>query len=108
VNANLLRKWVVNYQLESTPAAPHGATDDAANQFVPVVVADRADSAVEKFQVAMPPAVAAGTPPRSAAPFLRAQLPNGVTLEFDCDGSDTVLVCAVIDSLGRYDVPSRR
>jgi transposase len=39
---------------------------------------------------------------------LRAQLPNGVTLEFDCTGRDAVLVSTVIETLGRCDVPSRR
>lgn len=99
VNANLLRKWVLACQLECVPAS----------QFVPVVMASRIDLPIEKFPPApRPPATTSGTPARPTASLLRAQLPNGVTFEFECGGQDAALVSAVIDSLGRCDVPPRR
>lgn len=99
VNANLLRKWVLAYQLECAPAG----------QFVPVVMASRAGFPMEEFPSAATPLThTAGTPARPAASLLRAQLPNGVTLEFACSDQDAALVSAVIDSLGRCDVSPRR
>ena len=107
VNANLLRKWVVDVQLESNPA-PHGTTDDWANPFVPVNVAGRASAPIARSPLA-PPAIAAGASARVVSThLLRAQLPNGVTLEFECAAQDAALVSVVIDSLGRCDVPSGR
>jgi len=106
VNANLLRKWVVDVQLESNPA-PHGTIDGPANLFVPVNVAGRACAPIARSPLA-PPAIAAGASARVATPLLRAQLPNGVTLEFECAAQDAALVSVVIDSLGRCDVPSGR
>lgn len=106
VNANLLRKWVVDVQLQSNPA-PHGTTDDPANLFVPVIVAGRACAPIARCPSARP-AVAAGASARLATHLLRAQLPNGVTLEFECAAQDAALVSVVIDSLGRCDVPSGR
>ena len=106
VNANLLRKWVVDVQLQSNPA-PHGTTDGPANLFVPVIVAGRAGAPIARSPLA-PPAIAAGASARVATPLLRAQLPNGVRLEFECAAQDAALVSVVIDSLGRCDVPSGR
>jgi transposase len=106
VNANLLRKWVVDFQLESNPA-PHGTTDAPADLFVPVIVSGRACAPIAPSPLT-PPAIAAGTSALVATPLLRAQLPNGVTLEFECASQDAGLVSAVIDSLGRCDVPSGR
>jgi len=106
VNANLLRKWVVDLQLESN-LAPHGTTDDLADPFVPVIVTGRACASIAPSP-STPPAIAAGMSALVAKPLLRAKLPNGVTLEFECAAQDAVLVSAVIDSLGRCDVPSGR
>ena len=102
VNANLLRKWVVSYQLASDAAAPAVAMADPADAFVPVVLTGSSATQIEKPMCPAPDAV---TIPPSR---LRAQLPNGVTLEFDCTGRDAVLVSTVIETLGRCDVPSRR
>jgi transposase len=102
VNANLLRKWVVSYQLASDAAAPAVAMADPADAFVPVVLTGSSATQIVKPMRPTPDAV--GIPPSR----LRAQLPNGVTLEFDCTGRDAVLVSTVIETLGRCDVPSRR
>jgi transposase len=105
VNANLLRKWVVSYQLASDAAAPAVALEDPVDAFVPVVLVGSSGTRIEKHRG--PAASAPGavvTPPAR----LRAQLPNGVTLEFDCTGRDALLVSTVIETLGRCDVPSRR
>lgn len=93
VNANLLRKWVVRYQLACGVAVPAVAVEDRAAAFVPVVLSKSSATRIEE--------------PRPPA-RLRAQLPNGVTLEFDCTGRDAALVSTVIETLGRCDVPSRR
>ena len=102
VNANLLRKWVVSYQLASDAAAPVVATADPADAFVPVVLTGSRATQIVKPMCPAPDAVI--IPPSR----LRTQLPNGVTLEFDCTGRDAVLVSTVIETLGRCDVPSRR
>ena len=93
VNANLLRKWVLACQLEGAPA----------ERFVPVVMGG------EKFlPTPAQPAIASQASSRPARSLLRAQLPNGVTLEFECGSQDGALVSAVIDSVARCDVPPRR
>jgi transposase len=39
---------------------------------------------------------------------LMVQMPNGVTLRFECSGNDAPLLSAMIETLGRCDVPPRR
>ena len=102
VNANLLRKWVVSYQLRSDAAAATVAMADPPDAFVPVVLTGSSATRIVKPMCPAPDAVV--IPPSR----LRAQLPNGVTLEFDCTGRDAVLVSTVIETLGCCDVPSRR
>jgi transposase len=102
VNANLLRKWVLNYQRASGATAAVGAIADPAGAFVPVVLTG--SRATQMVKPLCPAPDAPIIPPSR----LRAQLPNGVTLEFDCTGRDAVLVSTVIETLGRCDVPSRR
>ena len=101
VNANLLRKWVVRYQRESGVGVPTLPTRDPADAFAPVILSSRTATRMD-------PTAALDTPGNTSPPRLRAQLPNGVTLEFDCTGRDADLVSAVIKTLGRCDVPSRR
>jgi transposase len=109
VNANLLRKWVVNYQRESTSAAPQAGTGGPADRFVPVVMAGGADAQMDKsLRAPLRPVVAASASAQAAPSRLRAQLPNGVTLEFECAGPDAALVSTVIETLGRCDVSPRR
>jgi transposase len=106
VNANLLRKWVVSYQLASDAAAPTMAVESPlADAFVPVVLGGSSATRIEKLRRPAPAATGAViTPPAR----LRAQLPNGVTLEFECTAQDAALVSTVIETLGRCDVSSRR
>lgn len=109
VNANLLRKWVVSYKRASdaTPALP---LVSPMNPFVPVRLGDRgAETIAPGKRNLMGPAVieapsvaAASLPPVR----LRAQMPNGVTLDFECTASDTLLLASVITTLGRCHVSS--
>jgi transposase len=105
VNANLLRKWVLSYQRAGDAAAPANAMADRADAFVPVVLGGSSATRIEKQRCPALPAPGAVVIPPAR---LRAQLPNGITLEFDCTGRDAVLVSTVIETLGRCDVPSRR
>ena len=103
VNANLLRKWVMSYQLANGAGATVN-TGSRVDAFVPVVLSASAARINEA-----PPRSAPTGPSTVASPaHLRAQLPNGVTLEFDCAGSQVKLVSTVIEMLGRCDVSSRR
>ena len=109
VNANLLRKWVVSYRLanDATPAMPFAAP---MNAFVPVLLGDRcAETITQGKHKPIGPAVAEApsTATASMPPArLRAQMPNGVTLEFECTGRDVGLISTVIETLGRCDVSS--
>jgi transposase len=106
VNANLLRKWVVAYQLDpDVPAAPHAAPLAA---FVPVMVGSSVpmmqnDCVSTRSTAAVIPS-ATGRPPSR----LRAQTPNGVTFEFECASGDAALITTVIETLGRCDVSPGR
>lgn len=100
VNANLLRKWVVKHQRRVSGEAD--ATAPAASVFVPVIV-----GAQEPAPIGAP----MGTPvtaPLHSSSRVQARLPNGVTLELACSDQDTTLLCALIDALGRCDVPVAR
>lgn len=107
VNANLLRKWVVRRQRACPPAVPASCASASAQAFVPVV-----EIACGKAPVAEPALPAPSVPPaplaRPALGRLKAHLPNGVVLELACGEQDGALVTAVIDSLGRCDVPPGR
>ena len=108
VNANLLRKWGVNYQL--APDLPDVPDAAPLATFVPVMLG----SAVPKVQgdraptrpttAAMPSATGMNMPPSR----LRAQMPNGATFEFECASGDAALVTTVIETLGRCDVSPGR
>jgi transposase len=102
VNANLLRKWVRRYQLASDAAAPAVAKEDPAEAFVPVVLGTSRANRTGEHECPAPGAVV--IPPAR----LRAQLPNGVTLELECTDRDADLVSTVIETLGRCDVSSGR
>jgi transposase len=102
VNANQLHKWIRD-------DGRAGAVDDAAEcgapAFMPVVTLGEVSRPVEVVTDAAPVEArreAAATPVlRAPVPArLRAQLPNGVTLELECGGRDGVLVKAMIEALG--------
>lgn len=103
VNANLLRKWVVSYRQAGRTKA-----QDRADAFVPVVLAQSSVARIAPRRSSAVPAAAATTPAAVSPVCLRAKLPNGVTIEFDCTARDAVLVSTVIETLGRCDVSSRR
>ncbi len=103
VNANQLRKWVRDDEGERSQVAS-GAAVTVEPAFVPVVtlaeVTQPVEAAVElaavaRQEAATTPALRAPAPAR-----LRAQLPNGVTLELECGGRDGALVKAMIEALG--------
>ncbi len=104
VNANLLRKWVVTYQLaQDVPdAAPLAAfVPVALSGSVPTVKGDRAPM---RPTAGMPSATGLNMPPSR----LRAQMPNGITFEFECASGDAALIRTVIETLGRCDVSPGR
>lgn len=100
VNANLLRKWVVKHQRQV--ACEADVTAPAASVFVPVIV-----GAQEPTSMSGPMATPVTAPPHQSS-RLQARLPNGVTLELACSQQDTTLLSALIDALGRCDVPAAR
>ena len=99
VNANLLRKWVVKHQRHVPREAD--VTAPGASMFVPVIV-----GAQEPTSIGAPMRTPATAPHPSSR--LQARLPNGVTLELACGQQDTTLLSALIDALGRCDVPAAR
>jgi transposase len=93
VNANQLRNWV---KLRQRRQAENALTDmpiSAPSAFVPVVGAP---------PLVQPPARSAR--PAPARIRLKASLPNGVRLELE--DADTQVLSAMIEVLGRYDVPA--
>lgn len=99
VNANQLRKWVNRERrLECRPTEK--PVDAHVRAFVPVVE-------VAPPRLATPEALPASTrreavrssqrPPLPSR--LIAQLPNGVSLELECEAQDTALLRAMIDAL---------
>ena len=107
VNANLLRKWVVNYQLApDVPVVPNALSLAA---FVPVMLGSsvpmvKGDRAPTRPAATMPSSTGLNMP----ASRLRAQMPNGVTFEFECASGDAALITTVIETLGRCDVSPGR
>jgi len=94
VNANLLRKWVAKRQLQNGDGEPE-ARASIAPAFIPV----RAPSPSSTRS-----AGAVCATERSCAGRLTASMPNGVTLSLE--GGDAQLLSAVIEALGRCDVPA--
>lgn len=97
VNANLLRKWVAKRQLrdgtvQSSLAKP------SIPAFIPVIATPRAAARSDGGAVA--PHDAEGSLPTR----LKASMPNGVTLTLE--GGDAQLLSAMIEALGRCDVPA--
>lgn len=107
VNANLLHKWIRLHQrrLASAPVQPA----PVVTAFVPVVEIDSRKPVIEREAVrAQRHDAGAQTRIRTiASAQLTTQMPNGVTLKFECSGNDVSLLSAMIETLGRYDVPAR-
>ena len=108
VNANLLRKWVVAYQLApDVPAVPDAAPLAAfvAVKLVsslPILQDDRAPTRPTAATIPL------ATGLNMAPSRFRAQMPNGVTFEFECASGDAALITTVIETLGRCDVSPGR
>ncbi|MEZ5784239.1 MAG: transposase [Rhizobiaceae bacterium] len=93
INANQLRNWIKLRQDRRAEDALTVMASCAPSAFVPVV---------EAPPIARPPASSARPP--SARLRLKASLPNGVRLELE--GADAQVLSAMIEALGRYDVPA--
>lgn len=105
VNANLLRKWVVAYQL--APDVPAAAQLEA---FVPVKLGSSTSRVQDGCATMRPTAAAFSSATGLTMPpsRFRAQMPNGVTFEFECASGDAALITTVIETLGRCDVSPGR
>jgi transposase len=108
VNANLLRKWITLHQQRLVGTSVQPAP--VASAFVPVVEVDSHEAMIGRQ-----PAKAQrhDAEPRTsrhamASARLTAQMPNGITLKLECDGNDAALLSAMIETLGRCDVPAGR
>jgi transposase len=112
VNVNLLRKWVDGYRRANDAAAPAVPTARAAGAFVPVLFDDGGNGALAqamRMPICPPlatPSSATNLDTRQAR--LRAQMPNGVTVDFECTGRDADLISTVIETLGRCHVSPGR
>lgn len=93
VNANQLRNWVKLRQDQRAENALTVLPTCAASTFIPVV---------EAAPIARPPATTGR--PTSPRVRLKASLPNGVRLELE--GADAQALSAMIEALGRCDVPA--
>jgi transposase len=108
VNANLLRKWIRDYERERNGAAASKAIESQAPAFVPVVQIGEIEASVTDVR---------GRPTRmgiaqsrecmSPPSQLVAELPNGVTLKLGCNEHDVALMSTMIETLVRCHVPAR-
>jgi transposase len=78
-----------------------------ATAFVPVVAADRGAIKAGEGTHRRYPSPPEPTP-ALATMRLTAQLPNGVTLRLECGGRDPSWLSAMLETLGRCDVPAGR
>src|SRR3569832_593814 len=92
VNANLLRKWVVSYQMANADSAARMTMDDRVDAFVHVMLGGASAPLMENLMRSA--SSSAESFPQLAC--LRAHMPNGVTLEFDCSDRDTTNETTII------------
>jgi transposase len=111
VNANLLRRWIKLHEQRRRAAGAPDIVDDATTLAVPsafVMVREAGRSeVVERTSISKPDSEPVGTNPALRSQ-LTVEMPNGVTLRLDCTAGDASLVSAMIESLGRCDVQTRR
>lgn len=109
INANLLHKWVVRYQLACNAAAlPLLQIPDDADVFVPLILNRGTATPVNQHRDIPMRTTVQKAAPVNPPPHLRAQLTNGVTLDFNCTDRDTVWLSAIIKTLMRCDVSPQR
>ncbi|RQS06479.1 IS66-like element accessory protein TnpA [Burkholderia sp. Bp8998] len=110
VNANLLRKWIKLHQQRLAEASTLPSPAEPA--FVPVVRVSSEQALVEierTLAISSSPKTTASAPAdRTASSTLTVQMPNGITLKLECGSNDASLLSAMIETLGRCDVPARR
>lgn len=108
VNANLLRRWIDDQQQKHYRGTQARQVSGEGAAFVPMV--EIAQSKVQAQRAQLPPhREGTGIARYSGAPSqLTVEMPNGITLRLECAGEDATLVSAMIETLGRYDVPVRR
>jgi transposase len=107
VNANLLRKWIKLHQQRQADAPSHSATE---SMFVPVVTVP-SEQAVTERKCAMsvsPEKTVSPAAYRAGSSTLTALMPNGITLKLECGSNDAPLLSAMIETLGRCNVPTER
>ena len=108
MNANLLRRWIDEHQQKQRVTKATPISEDAM-AFVPIVEIARADPAPQLPRLPPPHRETTRIPQHPAAPSrLTVDLPNGITLRLECGAQDATLVSAMIETLGRYDVPAGR
>jgi transposase len=105
LNANLLRKWISDYEREHSGVAAARASKTPA--FVPVVQIGGTHATVTDAR-RRPTRIEVGPSPDclSSPSRLVAELPNGVILKLECDGQDATLMAAMIETLVRCHVPA--
>ena len=108
VNANLLRRWICEHQKEHRDTRATQVSGDAA-AFVPVVESAGAEAQPQLPRLTAPHREAPRVAQRPAASSrLTVEMPNGITLRLECGSQDATLVSAMIETLGRCDVPTGR
>lgn len=108
VNANLLRKWIKLHQqrLAGTSVQPA----PVASAFVPVIEVDSHEAVIarESTKAQRHDTASRTSMNVTASARLTVQLPNGITLKLECGSNDASLLSAMIETLGRCDVPAGR
>ena len=108
VNANLLRKWIRDYERERNGSATSKAIERQAPAFVPVVQVGAVEASVTDVCRRSPRmGIAQSRDGLTPSSQLVAQLPNGVTLKLDCNERELALMSAMIETLVRCHVPAR-
>lgn len=108
LNANLLRKWIRDYEREHSGDTAGQAIKSSTRAFVPVVQIGEAEPSVTDVR-GRPTrfAVAQSRDCLSPPSQLVAELPSGVMLKLACNGHDATLLSAMIETLVRCHVPAR-
>lgn len=108
VNANLLRKWIRDYERERSGAVASKAIESQAPAFVPVVQIGEIETSVTDVCRRSPRmGIAQSRDGLTPSSQLVAQLPNGVTLKLDCNEREFALMSTMIETLVRCHVPAR-
>jgi transposase len=107
VNANQLRRWIGKHKAKQKDSAVMDVPAVAPTAFVPVMEVADGNGSVASTRRATPPKALPALVRRESMhteqrprSLLKAQLPNGVSLELECAGQDAGLVKAMIEALG--------